>query len=137
MANCLQCRRGGNVMEKKAKIQFLIVAIIASILSVGLAFYVLSPKSEPSVIEDDYSQKEHANHSLKLEEVYSPLKTEEPEETEKKNEDVEEQPEKEATDEKTEREQEPESEQKPSEGKKQEGEIVENEEEKPVAPKKD
>lgn len=127
-------------MEKKAKIQFLIVAIIASILSVGLAFYVLAPKSEPIVMEDDFSQKAYANRSLQLEEVSSLLKTEEPEEpeeTEEKTEDVEEQPKKESTDEKTESEQEPESEQKPSEGEIQEGEIVETEEEKPVAPKKD
>src|SRR5699024_12202911 len=109
MANCLQCRRGGNVMEKKAKIQFLIVAIIASILSVGLAFYVLAPKSEPIVMEDDFSQKAYANRSLQLEEVSSLLKTEEPEEpeeTEEKTEDVEEQPKKESTDEKNESEQE-------------------------------
>src|SRR5699024_5297636 len=105
-----------------------------------LAFYVLAPKSEPIVMEDDFSQKAYANRSLQLEEVSSLLKTEEPEEpeeTEEKTEDVEEQPKKESTDEKNESEQEPESEQKHTEGEKQEGETVEIDGETPVAPKKD
>lgn len=129
-------------MGKKTKLQFLVVAIIASILSIGLAFYVLSPKSEPLGILDDFSQQEYANRSLQLEEVATLLKEEatdeqpEDESTEKDNDEKTEEKTEENTDEKNKDVEQKENAQ-PSEGEKQEGEVVEDETDKPVAPEKD
>lgn len=131
------------MMEKKAKIQFLIIAIIASILSIGLAFIILSPKDEPVGGVHDFSAKVYANHSLQFEDLSSILKEEQelkPDEQEKvdeKQEPSETKSEKKKTAEKTDRDQKKEHHQQSPEATKQEGEIVGEKEKKPVAPTKD
>lgn len=128
-------------MDKKTKLQFLIVAIIASILSIGLAFYVLSPKSESIAVLDDFSQQQYANRSLQFEEIATLLKDEATDEEQEEG--STEDPGDKETDKENDKENNKDDETKPeddeqqAEGDKQEGEKVEEETEKPVAPEKD